>query len=208
MMPWHYAYFRISSNSIYNFNQYGWIMHWIDFDMMILEGVIEPVSALKTQIAKFMGPTWGLPGSCRPQMGPMWAPWTLLSGKFYTVSSLLQHSQQTRHNSCGGALLLFFVNHILEAIWKNILSCKETDKIAMGWKLTSGYECNKDASYQYWDFYYKDKMVMRQSYLYNGNHCSWKMVLIFKQAPDLFIMFVIVTIYIIVWHVWPDYDET
>ena len=27
-----------------------------------------------------MGPTWGPPGSCRPQMGPMLAPWTLLSG--------------------------------------------------------------------------------------------------------------------------------
>ena len=26
-----------------------------------------------TQIAKYMGPTWGLPGSCRPQMGPMLA---------------------------------------------------------------------------------------------------------------------------------------
>ena len=33
-----------------------------------------------TQITKFMGPTWGPPGSCRPQMGPMLAPWTLLSG--------------------------------------------------------------------------------------------------------------------------------
>ena len=33
-----------------------------------------------TQIAKVMGPTWGPPGSCRPQMGPMLAPWTLLSG--------------------------------------------------------------------------------------------------------------------------------
>ena len=33
-----------------------------------------------TQIARFMGPTWGPPGSCRPQMGPMSAPWTLLSG--------------------------------------------------------------------------------------------------------------------------------
>ena len=32
------------------------------------------------QIAKFMGPTWGPHGSCRPQMGPMLAPWTLLSG--------------------------------------------------------------------------------------------------------------------------------
>ena len=32
------------------------------------------------QIAKFMGPTWGPPGSCRPQMGPMLVPWTLLAG--------------------------------------------------------------------------------------------------------------------------------
>ena len=32
------------------------------------------------QIENFMGPTWGPPGSCRPRMGPMVAPWTLLSG--------------------------------------------------------------------------------------------------------------------------------
>ena len=30
-----------------------------------------------------MGPTWGPPGSCRPQMGPMLAPWTLLSGAIW-----------------------------------------------------------------------------------------------------------------------------
>ena len=35
---------------------------------------------LTYQITKFMGPTWGPPGSCRPQMGPMLALWTLLSG--------------------------------------------------------------------------------------------------------------------------------
>ena len=33
-----------------------------------------------TQIAKFKVPTWSPHGSCRPQMGPMLAPWTLLSG--------------------------------------------------------------------------------------------------------------------------------
>ena len=38
------------------------------------------VGRVYTQIAKFMGPTWGPPGSCRPQIGPMSAPWTLLSG--------------------------------------------------------------------------------------------------------------------------------
>ena len=44
-----------------------------------------------SQIAMFMGPTWGPPGSCRPQMGPMLAPWTLLSG-------LALHDYQT---ACG-----------------------------------------------------------------------------------------------------------
>ena len=33
-----------------------------------------------SQIARFMGPTWGPPGSCWSHMGPMLAPWTLLSG--------------------------------------------------------------------------------------------------------------------------------
>ena len=33
-----------------------------------------------SQVGKFMGPSWVPPGSCRPQMGPMLAPWTLLSG--------------------------------------------------------------------------------------------------------------------------------
>ena len=32
------------------------------------------------RIARFIGPTWGPPGSCRPQMGPKLAPRTLLSG--------------------------------------------------------------------------------------------------------------------------------
>ena len=44
-----------------------------------------PRPRLPYQIAKFMGPTWGPPGSCRPQMGPMLAPWTLLSGMASTV---------------------------------------------------------------------------------------------------------------------------
>ena len=36
-------------------------------------------------IARFMGPTWGPSGADRTQMGPMLAPWTLLSG---TVSAM------------------------------------------------------------------------------------------------------------------------
>ena len=40
---------------------------------------------LYSLIARFMGPTWGPSGSCRPQMGPMLAPRTLLSGLLLVV---------------------------------------------------------------------------------------------------------------------------
>ena len=39
-----------------------------------------------SQIAKSMRPTWGPSGSCRPQMGPMLAPRTLLSGLVMLVA--------------------------------------------------------------------------------------------------------------------------
>ena len=50
-----------------------------------------------TQIAKFMGPTWGPPGSCRTQMGPTLAPWTLLSGKAITNQCWFFMWHQQRH---------------------------------------------------------------------------------------------------------------
>ena len=51
-----------------------------------------------TQIAMFMGPTCGPPGSCRPQMGPMWAPRTLLSGQACRAVPLMVHGcGQTSH---------------------------------------------------------------------------------------------------------------
>ena len=61
-----------------------------------------------TQIARFMGQTWGPPGSCWPQMGPMLAPWTLLSGIYYVASRQLQrdptpswdkHADSVYHNT-------------------------------------------------------------------------------------------------------------
>ena len=39
----------------------------------------QSTTRLTSLIARFMRQTWGPPGSCRPQMGPMLAPWTLLS---------------------------------------------------------------------------------------------------------------------------------
>ena len=68
----------ISNNTLY-IPQTCYACQWDIFTG--LKPVVPPLFALRTsQIAKFMGPTWGPPGSCRPQMGPMLAPWTLLSG--------------------------------------------------------------------------------------------------------------------------------
>ena len=55
---------------------------------MLTHGGQDKMAAIfpMTQIAKFMGPTWGPPGSCGPQMGPMLAPWTLLSGDIFKFS--------------------------------------------------------------------------------------------------------------------------
>ena len=43
-------------------------------------------------ITKFMGPTWSPPGSCRPQMGPILAPWTLLSGILWLQVDMIEQS--------------------------------------------------------------------------------------------------------------------
>ena len=56
---------------------------WFNY---FLHLVHSPFFKSMAQIAKFMGPTWGPPGSCRPQMGPMLAPWTLLSEGFATTN--------------------------------------------------------------------------------------------------------------------------
>ena len=42
-----------------------------------------------SQIARIIGPARGPPGSCRPQVGPILAPWTLLSGMSWLCFILL-----------------------------------------------------------------------------------------------------------------------
>ena len=54
--------------------------HFIFTELLIHSNWYTYFLSKTTQITKFMGPTRGPPGSCRPQMGPMLTPWTLLSG--------------------------------------------------------------------------------------------------------------------------------
>ena len=48
----------------------------------------------RPKITRFMGPTWGPPGSCRPQMGPILAPWTLRSGAFRLSGHTIDGQQE------------------------------------------------------------------------------------------------------------------
>ena len=50
-------------------NMFVFLSHWFTLSSPIYE----------VKIAKFMWPTWGPLGSCRPQVGPILASWALLS---------------------------------------------------------------------------------------------------------------------------------
>ena len=50
------------------------------------------VTGPNSQIAKFMGPTWVPPGSCRTQMGPMLAPWTCCQGMLSSDCTISRHN--------------------------------------------------------------------------------------------------------------------
>ena len=52
-----------------------------------------------------MGPTWGPPGSCRPQMGPMLGQWTLLPSSSYFCSCVEQRSPAGQSWLCGSLCL-------------------------------------------------------------------------------------------------------
>ena len=57
-----------------NLDSWEWSVRWCCCGSATID--------LTPQIARFTWPTWGPPGSCRPQVAPMLAPWTLLSGPF------------------------------------------------------------------------------------------------------------------------------
>ena len=51
---------------------------------------------IDTQIARFMGPTWGPPVADRTQVGPMLAPWSLLTGVFASVFVCVHHCPDSK----------------------------------------------------------------------------------------------------------------
>ena len=73
-----------------------WVRQWLTAILANLLRLSDKLSCYRSKgfyclqhnshIAKFMGPALGQPGSCRPQMGPMLAPWTLLSVNIHSCS--------------------------------------------------------------------------------------------------------------------------
>ena len=57
-----------------------------------------------------MGPTWGPPGSCRPQVGPMTAPWTLLSGTLPLCPTDPEYKPS--HTRCRHYVTCAFINYM------------------------------------------------------------------------------------------------
>ena len=77
---------------------------------------------LSTLIAKFMGPTWGPPGSCRPHMGPMLASWTLPSGKTKASDYLYCFHLHDRNVVCVASLgvsenSLYLTRRFIPCVW-------------------------------------------------------------------------------------------
>ena len=72
-------YQRVRSAYMTNLPIFSWLIYWywgrhISHDWFVDTGTI-----VWSLIARFMGPTWGPSGAGRTQVGPMLAPWTLLS---------------------------------------------------------------------------------------------------------------------------------
>ena len=83
-----YAEINMWNRQVHNFNKIRPTTNLCKTVHCISDTFLIVWSSMVSQIAKFMGPTRGAPRSYRPQMGPILAPWNLLSGilvKLYTL---------------------------------------------------------------------------------------------------------------------------
>ena len=88
-----------------------------------------------------MGSSWGPPGSCRPKMGSMLAPWTLLSGNTY---GMVLSSFKTLWNCiCLLAILKIYVVHkslispFVYCVWISLYIFRVVTSLDMKITLTS-----------------------------------------------------------------------
>ena len=96
----------------------------------------------KSLLVKFMGPTWGPSGADRTQVGPMLAPWTLLSG--YTLSIRIISEEEI---TGWKARISYHIDDCLSNVITH--SCPNLNgglakpplKLGLGWVITSHCLC-------------------------------------------------------------------
>ena len=79
---------------------------WINFEMSRTWWYVHI-----TLIARFMGPTWDPSGADRTQVGPMLAPWSLLSGYKPKIDRLLAPQM---------AVMLMYWTQNLSSLWRQM----------------------------------------------------------------------------------------
>ena len=94
----------------------------------------------KTLIARFMGPTRGPPGDDRTQVGPMLAPWNLLSGDISRCIVLNKKS-------------LYLIRISLEFVPKSPIDNKSALVQVMAWRRTGAKPLHKPMLTQFTDAY-------------------------------------------------------
>ena len=85
-MQYHISFY---SNSALNINVARiYLLPFFDSVTVFSRSILQPHFLVRYPDS-FIGPTWGPPGSCRPQMGPMLAQWPLLSTRLAPSCLLL-----------------------------------------------------------------------------------------------------------------------
>ena len=112
--------------------------HWLKHSVL-------PHREKTNQIAKFMGPTWGPPGSYWPQMGPMLTPWTLLSGKpwFGLQNKYKLHKSRGLYKSQPLSTNAIFHNLLLLITFNSMIS-----RMFISYKYN---QSNEMANWKYWN---------------------------------------------------------
>ena len=79
------------------------------------------------QLAKSMGPTWGPPGSCRPQMGPMLAQEPCYQGWLLIRWLLVCQNIRSHPTAYAGTTILCL-------IWRKVPTTRAHPRVDKSWK--------------------------------------------------------------------------
>ena len=156
--------------------------------------------AMESQIAKFMGPSWGPPGSCRPQMGHMLAPWNLLSWVLFVSRTLDVNTTKWRVHLFPSArmftkpftyklrIITLFSGHRFlllrqrdpeyitkyHLMWSNFGRCKHENYFTLNVTGTSDTESNGTVN----------RILLTKIFNSHRNDNSWRMIRKNKTTPS------------------------